>query len=112
MIFSKVCVTMALNLRIKYIIFTGVYLNQVRVVILIQVLNSFVSGIYAVALPLMMEERNIDIVTIGFLFASMPIVFQVLRMAVATVSDFWGRKFFFVLNGFLGVVYLYIKFGY
>ena len=89
MIFSKVCVTMALNLRIKYIIFTGVYLNQVRVVILIQVLNSFVSGIYAVALPLMMEERNIDIVTIGFLFASMPIVFQVLRMAVATVSDFW-----------------------
>jgi len=79
-------------------------LNQVRVVIFIQVLNSFVSGILTVALPLMMKERNIDIVTIGFIFASMPIIFQLGRMFFATVSDFWGRKLFFVLNGFLGII--------
>ena len=79
-------------------------MNQVRVVIFIQVLNSFVNGILAVALPLMMKERNIDIVTIGLVFASMPMIFQLGRMFFAIVSDFWGRKLFFVLNGFLGVI--------
>ena len=79
-------------------------MSQVRVVIFIQVLNSFVSGVLGVALPLMMKERNVDIVTIGLIFASLPMIFQLGRMFFATVSDFWGRKFFFVLNGFLGVV--------
>ena len=79
-------------------------MNQVRVVIFIQVLNSFVSGILAVALPLMMKERNIDIVTIGLVFASMPMIFQLGRMFFATVSEFWGRKLFFILNGFLGAI--------
>ena len=79
-------------------------MNQVRVAIFIQVLNSFVSGILVVALPLMMKERNIDIVTIGLVFASMPMIFQLGRMFFATVSDFWSRKLFFVLNGFLGVI--------
>lgn len=52
----------------------------------------------------MMKERNIDIVRIGLVYASMPIISQFGRMFFATVSDFWGRKFFFVLNGFLGVI--------
>jgi len=82
----------------------GRSLNQGRVVIFIQVLNSFVGGILGVALPLMMRERNIDIVTIGFVFASMPMIFQLGRMSFATVSDFWGRKPFFVLQGWLGVI--------
>ena len=79
-------------------------MGQVRVVIFIQVLNSFVSGVFGVVLPLMMEQRNVDIVTIGLVFASLPMIFQLCRMFFATVSDFWGRKLFFVLNGFLGVV--------
>lgn len=79
-------------------------LSQVRVVIFIQVLNSFVTGILGVALPLMMKERNIDIVTIGLVYASMPMIFQLGRMFFATVSDFWGRKLFFVSNGFLSVI--------
>jgi MFS family permease len=78
--------------------------SRVRVVFFIQVLNSFVSGVLGVALPLMMKERNIDIVTIGLVFASLPIIFQLGRMFFATISDFLGRKFFFVLNGFLGVI--------
>ena len=79
-------------------------MSQIKVTLFIQVLNSFVSGVLTVVLPLMMEERNIDIVTIGFVFASMPIIFQLGRMIFATVSDFWGRKLFFVLNGFLNVI--------
>lgn len=79
-------------------------MNQVRVALLIQVLNSLASGILAVALPLMMKERNIDIVTIGFVFASMPMIFQLGRMFFATLSEFWGRKIFFVLNGLLGAI--------
>ena len=79
-------------------------MNQVRNVIFIQVLNSFVSGVLGIVLPLMMEERNIDIVTIGLVFAAFPLIFQLGRMVLAVISDFWGRKLFFLLNGFLGVV--------
>jgi len=80
------------------------YLNQVKTVLLIQVLHSFVSGILAIALPLMMKERNIDIIVMGLVFASLPLIMQFGRMFFATVSDFWGRKPFFVSNGLLGVV--------
>ncbi len=79
-------------------------MNQVKTVLSIQLLNSFVGGILGVVLPLMMETRGIDIVTIGFVFASMPMIFQVGRMFSAVVSDFWGRKLFFVLNGILGFI--------
>jgi MFS family permease len=67
-------------------------LDQVRTVFFIQVLNSFVSGILAVALPLMMKERNIDIVIMGLVFASLPLIMQFGRMLFATVSDFLGSK--------------------
>ena len=80
------------------------YLNQVRIVLFIQVLNSFVNGVLAVALPLMMKERNIDIVVMGVVFASLPLIMLFGRMLFATVSDFWGRKPFFVSNGFFGVI--------
>ena len=71
-------------------------------VIFIQVLNSFIGGVFAIALPLMMAKRQIDIITIGLVYASLPMIFQLCRILFATVSDFWGRKLFFVLNGFLG----------
>ncbi len=79
-------------------------MRQVRIVILVQVLNSFIAGVLMVILPLMMRERNIDIVTMGFVFAVMPIIFQLGRMFFATISDFWGRKPFFMLNGCLGAI--------
>lgn len=79
-------------------------MKQVKLAIFIQVLNSFVGGILAVALPLMMKERSIDVLTIGLVFASMPMVFQLQRMFFATVSDFWGRKPFFALHGIVGVM--------
>jgi MFS family permease len=79
-------------------------MRQVRLVLLVQVLNSFVTGVLSVVLPLMMRARSIDIVTMGFVFAAMPIVFQLGRMLFATVSDFWGRKPFFLLSGALVAV--------
>jgi MFS family permease len=80
------------------------YLSHVKNVLLIQILNSFVGGVLGVALPLMMTARNVDVVIIGFVFAAMPLIMQLGRMFFATVSDFWGRKIFFVSNGVLGVI--------
>jgi len=66
-------------------------LNQVRTVLVIQVLHSFVYGVLAIALPLMMKENNVDIVVIGFVFASMPLIMQFGRIFFATFSDFCFR---------------------
>ena len=73
-----------------------------KTVFLIQCFHSFASGILGVVIPLIMKERNIDIVLIGFVFASMPLIMQLGRMLFATLSDFFGRKPFFMANGFLG----------
>lgn len=82
----------------------GECVNQVRSVLFIQVLNSFVGGVLGVAVPLMMMARNVDVVVIGLVFAAMPLIMQLGRMVFATASDFWGRKMFFVSNGVIGVV--------
>jgi len=79
-------------------------LSQVKTVLAIQVLHSFVSGILNVAIPLMMKERSIDVVVIGLVFAAMPLIMQFGRMFFATISDFWGRKLFFTSNGVLGTI--------
>jgi len=82
----------------------GEGVNQVKNVLFIQVLNSFVGGVLGVAVPLMMEARNVDVVVIGLVFAAMPLIMQLGRMIFATASDFWGRKNFFISNGALGIV--------
>lgn len=82
----------------------GTVLNQTKIIFFIQVLNSFISGILIIVLPLLMKERNLDIVTIGLIFASLPMIFQLTRMSFAVVSDFLGRKLFFILNGLLVVL--------
>lgn len=62
----------------------------------IQVLNSFISGVLSIVLPLAMRERNIEIATIGLIFASLPMIFQLARIFFAVLSDFLGRKLFFI----------------
>ncbi len=79
-------------------------MNQTKLTILIQFLNSFISGVLTIALPLLMKERNIDIIIIGLIFACLPLIFQLTRMLFAVISDFLGRKLFFVLNGFLNIL--------
>ena len=51
----------------------------------------------------MMKERQINVATVGFVYAAMPIIFQLGRMLFATFSDFWGRKVFFLSSGLLAV---------
>ncbi len=75
-----------------------------KTVLLIQSFHSFASGVLGVIIPLIMKERQIDIVLIGFVFAAMPLIMQLGRMFFATLSDFFGRKPFFMANGFLGVI--------
>lgn len=79
-------------------------LRSVRDVLFIQVLHSFSSGVLGVVIPLVMKARSIEVILIGFVFASMPLIMQFGRMFFATLSDFFGRKPFFILNGFLGTV--------
>jgi MFS family permease len=59
----------------------------------------------------MMEQRGMSIALMGFVFAAMPLIMQLGRMFFATFSDFWGRKLFFVSNGFLtilsGLIYFF-----
>jgi hypothetical protein len=60
-----------------------------------------------IALPLLMLSRGIDIVSLRFICASLPMVFQLTRLLFATLSDVRGRKLFFVSNGILTVLTLF-----
>lgn len=84
-------------------VFGVMSLRPIQTALLIQVLHSFAAGILGIALPIMMKERQVNVVTVGFVFAAMPIIFQLGRMLFAAFSDFWGRKVFFLSSGFLAV---------
>lgn len=79
--------------------------KQIKNVFLIQSVNAFIVGILTVVLPLLMEDRGINIVSIGLIYASLPIIFQLTRMGFAILSDFIGRKIFFLLTGIMNVFY-------
>lgn len=79
-------------------------ISQTGIVLLIQFFHSFASGVFGIVVPLMMKERDVDVVIIGLVFAAMPLIMQFGRMIFATLSDFWGRKLFFISNGVLGFI--------
>ena len=83
-------------------------MSQSRKAFFIQGIDSFVSGILTILLPLLMLERGIDIISIGLIYSALPIIFQLTRLAFAILSDFIGRKIFFLLNGILRVFYTLI----
>jgi len=77
------------------------------------VLNAFVEGTLTIVLPLLMLERKISIVTIGLVYASLPMIFLFTRVIFAALSDMIGRKIFFILNGMLNslnVLFYYFAF--
>jgi len=82
-------------------------LNELNRVFSIQIINSLINGILMIALPLLMLSRGIDIVSLGFIYAALPMVFQLTRLLFATLSDVRGRKLFFVSNGMLTVLTLF-----
>lgn len=82
-------------------------MDQVNKIFSIQIINSLINGILMIALPLLMLSRGIDVVSLGLIYASLPIIFQLTRLFFATLSDVKGRKLFFVSNGMLNVLTLF-----
>lgn len=82
-------------------------LDQLNSIFSIQIINSLINGILTIALPLLMLSRGVDIISMGLIYASLPIIFQLTRLFFATLSDVKGRKLFFVSNGILNVLTLF-----
>ena len=78
--------------------------DQIRIVLLVHVFSCIAGGVLGVVLPFVMKQRNVGVVLMGFLFASMPLFMQLGRIFFAMLSDIFGRKVFFMLNGVLGAV--------
>lgn len=74
----------------------------------IQALHALIVGTVAIVLPLLMRERKVGLISIGLIYASLPLIFQAARMIFALISDFFGRKIFFILNGILKTVSLFV----
>lgn len=84
--------------------------DKTKNALFIQSLNVFISGVVAVILPLVMQERKISIETIGLIFAILPIVTQFTRLLFGVMSDFLGRRLFYLLNALMNLFYLTVYF--
>lgn len=93
-------------------------MTQVKHALFIQGASSFTAGILSILIPLLLLERNISIQNIGLIFAIYPIIFQLARISFGVVSDFFGRKSFYILNSVFGIItsivyyFSYSIFGY
>jgi len=83
-------------------------MKETRKIFFIQSLYAISGGTIAIILPLLMKERGITLISIGLIYAILPIIFQITRMAFALISDAFGRKIFFLLNGFLKASSIFI----
>ncbi|NIO44614.1 MAG: MFS transporter [Candidatus Aenigmarchaeota archaeon] len=79
-------------------------MDQTKNVFTIQTFNSLINGMLSIVIPLLMIERKIDIVTIGFVFSVLPLVFQFIRLFFGAISDIIGRKLFFSFNSILNII--------
>lgn len=78
--------------------------SRVKKIFAIQIVNSIITGILTITLPLLMEKRNISIVQMGLIFSVMPMIFQLTRLSLGVLSDFLGRKIFLIFNSILALV--------
>ena len=60
-------------------------------------LNFFISGGLTLAIPLLLLERNVDLVEIGLTISILPLVFMVARIFVALMADLKGWRLFYAL---------------
>ncbi len=61
-------------------------------------LDSFLTAALAIMVPLALEAKGIDIVSIGGIIAFMPLFFTVSRTIFASVADGIGTRPFFIFN--------------
>jgi predicted MFS family arabinose efflux permease len=66
-------------------------------ILAITFLNFFISGGLTLAIPLLLLDRNVDLVEIGVVISVLPIVFMVVRLFMAVIADSKGWNRFYVL---------------
>ena len=76
-------------------------MENIKNVLALQGINVFAQGSLEVLLPLLLVERNINIESIGLIFALGPLIFEFSRILFAVLSDFFGRRKFFIINSIL-----------
>ncbi|MEM2963269.1 MAG: MFS transporter [Candidatus Anstonellales archaeon] len=75
------------------------------------VIDSFLVAAFTVLVPLSLNARNIDLVSIGWIVALLPLIFTVSRVIFASIADGIGTKPFFIFNAAAGTVasFLYMN---
>lgn len=66
-------------------------------ILAITFLNFFISGGLTLAIPLLLLDRNVDLVEIGVVISVLPIVFMVVRLLMAVIADSKGWNRFYIL---------------
>jgi len=68
-------------------------------ILAITFLNFFISGGLTLVIPLLLLDRNIELVEIGLVVSVLPIVFMVVRLLMAAVADLKGwNRFYLLMN--------------
>jgi len=68
-------------------------------VLAITFLNFFISGGLTLTVPLLLLERNVNLIEIGLVISALPLVFLVARLLMALIADLRGwNKFYLTLN--------------
>ncbi len=80
--------------------------NGVKNAYAIQAINAFVIGMISIVVPLLMVDRGVSVESIGIIFSVLPLVAQTNRLIFGTISDYVGRKKFYVMNGFMNIIFL------
>jgi len=68
-------------------------------ILAITFLNFFIKGGLTLAIPLLLLDRNVDLVQIGVVISILPIVFMVVRLLMAVLADSKGwNRIYLLLN--------------
>lgn len=68
-------------------------------ILAITFLNFFIAGGLTLTIPLLLLERNVDIIEISIILSILPLVFFILRLLLAALADLKGwTRFYLLLN--------------
>ncbi|MCX8153458.1 MAG: MFS transporter [Candidatus Bathyarchaeota archaeon] len=68
-------------------------------ILTITFLNFFISGGLTLTIPLLLLERNVNIIEIGLVISTLPLVFLITRLLIAAIADLKGwSRFYLLLN--------------
>jgi predicted MFS family arabinose efflux permease len=72
---------------------------RMKRILAITFLNFFISGALTLVIPLLLLERNIDLIEIGLVISALPLVFLIARLLMALIADLRGwNRFYLLLN--------------